>query len=479
MPSRLDIKFCFKRLTALFTAAAFVLTSALPPALWSNSAAAQSRGPTIIRDSELEMIVRHISLPIFEAAGLVSENVHTYVIHDDSLNAFVAGGQNIFINTGLIMASDNVNQLVGVIAHETGHITGSHLARFQDGLKGASALSIAGLILGAAAIAMGGGDAGMAILLGSQEAAMRSVLAYSRTQEASADQAAIKFLDDSGQSGQGLVEFFEKLAGQEYMYTTNRDPYVRSHPLTRDRINALSSLVEQSPYRDAPNPPDADALFERMKAKLWGYFRPTYTTFRQYPRSDTSANARYARIYAYNRERNLDAAFAEAASLVSDYPNDGFFWEMQGFLLFQNGRIAESIEPFRRSVALLPREPLILLQLAQALIATEDPAYTREAIETLELANSFERDNPFAWHQLSIAYHQDGHDDMAHLAAAERFLLVGMEKEASFQARSAFKRLPKDTPSWLRAQDIMLSAAGGKLPDENGPDKKPPQKKEP
>src|SRR5690606_5084126 len=278
----------------------------------------------------------------------------------------------IFINTGLIMAADNVNQLVGVIAHETGHITGGHLARFQEGLKGASAISIAGMMLGAAAIAMGGGDAGMAILLGSQEAAMRSVLSYSRTQEASADQAAMKFLDASGQSGQGLVGFFEKLSGQEYLYTTNRDPYVRSHPLTRDRINALSNLVEQSPYRDAANPPQADEMFDRMKAKLWGYFKPPHTTFRQYPPADTSANARYARAYAYNKERNIDAAFREAASLVRDYPDDGYFWELQGFLLFQNGRIVESIEPFRRSVALLPKEPLILLQLAQALIATEN-----------------------------------------------------------------------------------------------------------
>lgn len=460
----------FKRAMAVITAVAVALAGA--PAM------AQRNAPTIIRDAELERIIRDISTPIFAAAGLTSDNVHTYIIHDDSLNAFVAGGQNIFMNTGLIMAADNVNQLAGVIAHETGHITGGHLARFHEGLKGASAISIAGMILGAAAIAMGGGDAGMAVLLGTQEAAMRSVLSYSRTQEAAADQAAMKFLDTTGQSGQGLVEFFEKLAGQEYLYTTNRDPYVRSHPLTRDRINALSDLVENSPNRDAPNLPGLDASFERMKAKLWGYFKPTHTTFRKYPLSDTSTNARYARAYAYNKDRNIEASLQEAEGLVRDFPDDPFFRELHGFLLFQNGRIEPSIEPFRRAVALAPREPLILLQLAQALIATENPAYTREAIETLELANRFERDNPFAWHQLSIAYHQDGRDSMAHLAAAERFLLVGMEKEASFQARSAMKALERGTPSWLRAQDIMLTAAGGELPDEDNPNPKKRPKKD-
>lgn len=448
-----------RTLTAIVVAASLVLP-AVQPALAADT-------PTILRDAELERNIRDISVPIFEAAGLNTDNVHTYVIRDKTLNAFVAGGQNVFINTGLIMAAHNVNEVAGVIAHETGHITGGHLARFQDGLKGASALSILGMILGAAAIAAGGADAGIAVLMGSQEAAMRSVLAYSRNQEASADQAAITFLDKAHQSGKGLVSFFEVLSGQELLYVTNQDPYVRSHPLTQDRINALTELVDKSPYKDAPNPPGHDAMFARMKAKLWGYLQPPYTTLQQYPVGNNSLPARYARAYAYNQLHEVDKAYAEADSLLKDYPKDPYFWELKGFLLFENGKIEESIAPFRTSVALSPDEPLILTQLGQSMVATENPAYTDEAIKVLEKANRLDRESPFAWHQLSIAYDRAGKDGMARLAAAERYAIVGAMPDAYRQARQAVNILPKGTPDWFRAQDIMV-AAQAEMPKQKG-----------
>lgn len=430
--------------------------------------AAAQNAPTIIRDAELEAIIRTISTPIFEAAGLTEESVHTYVVHDKTLNAFVAGGQNVFVNTGLVMAADNVNQLIGVVAHETGHISGGHLARFHDGLKGASAVSILGMILGAAAIAAGGGDAGMAVLMGSQQAAQRLALSYSRTQEAAADQAAMKFLEATGQSGRGLVSFFEVLGDQELLYTANQDPYVRSHPLTRDRINTLSAMVEGSAHKDAPNPPGYDELFARMKAKMWGYFQPPASTLARYPVGDNSLYARYARAYAYNKMREWEKSMAEARSLNAEYPDDPYLWELTGFLLFGNGKIQESIEPFRRSVALAPREPLILTQLAQSLLATEDPALNEEAIRHLELANRLDRDSPFGWYQLAIAYHREGNEPMAHLASAERFILIGRRPEAGMQARAALEGLKAGSPSWLRAQDILVTSNL----DENGKPRK-------
>lgn len=442
----------------------------------AGDAIARREMPTIIRDAELESIIRTISVPLFEAAGLDARSVHTYIVRDNTLNAFVAGGQNVFVNTGLIMAADNVNQLVGVIAHETGHISGGHLARFQDGLKGASATSIISMLLGAAAIASGAGDAGMAILLGGQEAAQRQVLAYSRTQEASADQAAMQFLNKTEQSGQGLVDFFEHLGDQELLYTTNQDPYVRSHPLTRDRINALKDQVAESPYAEAPNPANFDELFKRMKAKLVGYFQPPRATYAKYPEHDKSLYARYARAYAYHQDHDVEKALGEVESLLADYPADPYFWEAKGFILFENGKIAESIEPLRKSVMLAPREPLIRLQLAQALIATEDKTVNAEAIEHLEEANRYDRNNPFAWHQLSVAYHQSGEEGMAHLAAAEYFALIGRAPEAQMQARMATKSLEKGSPSWLKAQDLLVLT---KPPEgkENG--KRPPPEDQP
>ena len=411
--------------------------------------------PSIIRDAELESALREISAPIFKAASLNAGSVQTYIVQDNTLNAFVAGGQNVFVNTGLIMATDNVNQLVGVIAHETGHIAGGHLVRFDEGMKGASTTSIISMILGAAAIATGAGDAGMAILLGGQTAAQRSLLAYSRTQEASADQAAMKFLNKSHQSGRGLVSFFETLEQQELLYTTNRDPYIQSHPLTQDRVDALKKQVQDSPYYNAPNPDHFDELYERMKAKLVGYLQPLRVTLQRYPVDDDSLPARYARAYAYHKAHEVDKALAEVNSLLEDRPEDPYFWETKGFILFENGKIRESITPYRNAVKLAPKEPLIRTELAQSLIATEDKSVNEEAIRQLEAANRYDRDNPFAWHQLSIAYHVQGEDGMAHLAAAEYFALIGRTPEARMQAHMATKALDRGTPSWLRAEDLL------------------------
>lgn len=432
-----------------------------------NDAMAQRGAPTLIRDAELEAAIRTISVPLFEAAGLDGNSVDTYIVRDDSLNAFVAGGQNVFLNTGLIMAADNVNQLVGVIAHETGHISGGHLARFQDGLKGASATSIMSMILGAAAIASGAGDAGMAILMGGQEAAQRQVLAYSRTQESAADQAGMQFLNATEQSGLGFVEFFEKLGEQELLYTTNRDPYVRSHPLTRDRINALRLQVDESPHRDSPNPEGYDDLFERIKAKLIGYFQPPHATFSKYPDSDQSLYARYARAYAHHQSRDLVKSVDEIRSLIREYPRDPFFWEALGFVLFENGRIEQSVEPYRRAVALAPREGLLRLQLGQALLATENRDVLEDAIAHLEEANRHDQGNPFTWRQLSTAYHQSGDEGMARLATAEYFALIGRMPEAHMQARAALKSLERGTPPWIKAEDLVgvtAQALGDRTP---------------
>ncbi|MDA5193537.1 M48 family metalloprotease [Govanella unica] len=458
------------RIRRTLTAIALAFSLILP----GTAPAFAADTPTILRDSELERIIRDISVPIFAAAGLNTDSVHTYVIRDKSINAFVAGGQNVFINTGLIMAASNVGEVAGVIAHETGHITGGHLARFQDGLKGASALTILGMILGAAAIAAGGADAGIAVIMGSQQMAMRSVLSYSRNQEAAADQAAMTFLDKAHQSGRGLVSFFEVLSGQELLYVTNQDPYVRSHPLTQDRINALSELVDKSPWKDAPSPAGQDAMFERMKAKLWGYLQPPYTTLQQYPVGNNSLPARYARAYAYNQLHDEAKAYAEADSLLKDNPNDPYLWELKGFLLFENGKLEQSIAPFRKSIAISPDEPLILTQLGQSLIATENPAYTDEAIRILEKANRLDKESPFAWHQLSIAYDHAGKEGPARLAAAERYSIVGASEDAYRQARQAVNKLPRGTPDWFRAQDIMVAAQAempkGKAPRDALPD---------
>jgi predicted Zn-dependent protease len=418
-------------------------------------AVAQGAGPSLLRDSEIENTLKVISTPLFKAAGLNTDNVHAYVVNDKSLNAFVAVGQNVFVNSGLVTTVRNANELIGVIAHETGHISGGHLARFDEGMKGATAIAILSMVLGAAAMAAGAGEAGAGIAMGGQEAAQRTVLAYSRDQESAADQAGLSFLNKTGQSGRGLVTFLGYLGNQEALMTKNKDPYVRSHPLSEDRVERLREAVEESPFADAPEPELYVQLFDRMRAKIGGYLDPPYVTFQKYPLSDKSLSARYARAYAYNQKHEIAKAMAEADSLIKDYPDDPYFRELKGFLLSEEGKVRESLDPYRKSIKLKDDEPLILTALGQALVGLEDPKLNDEAIRVLNEANRYDRTNPFTWSQLATAYYQAGNEGMAHLASAESFVLEGDDKAAGLHANQAIRQLKSGTPSWLRAQDIL------------------------
>ena len=213
----------------------------------SAIAPAHAQQISIIRDAEIERDIKIYATPIWHAAGLDPDVVRVHLVNNDSINAFVAAGQRIFVFTGMLKVAEDPLQVIGVLAHETGHITGGHLARFQDGLKGASTISILSLVLGAAAMAAGAPAAGAAILGSGGEFATRSFLIYSRTQESAADQAGLGFLTASEQSGSGLISFFEYLGDQEALMTENKDPYVRSHPMTSERIERLRADAEKLP----------------------------------------------------------------------------------------------------------------------------------------------------------------------------------------------------------------------------------------
>lgn len=417
-----------------------------------------AQGISLVRDAEIERYIRAYSTPIWNAAGLEPEAVRIHLVNNKSLNAFVAGGQRIFVFTGLILAAKDPNQIIGVLAHETGHITGGHLARFQDGLKGASTLSILSLILGAAAIAAGAADAGVAILGSSGEFATRSFLSYSRTQESAADQAGLTFLTASGQSGQGLISFFEYLGDQEALLTANKDPYVRSHPLTEQRVARLRDAAQKSPYWNVPTSLEYIDMLARMKSKLHGFLTHPTRVFRLYPISGDDPYGPYARAVAYHRQGYTDKAVDEVDRMIGRKSDDPYFHELKGQILFESGRVADSVAPYRRAVELAPFEPLIRVSLAQSILASEDRTLTAEAIENLEIANRAEPNNSFGWHQLALAYNLNGNQPMAALASAERFAIAGRARETMKQAKFAVDNLDPETPEWYRAQDLLLLA---------------------
>ncbi|MBL4802094.1 MAG: M48 family metalloprotease [Emcibacter sp.] len=424
--------------------------------LLNDSYAKKRGGVSILRDAEIERIIRRMAEPIFEVADLDKKSVNTYLINDDSLNAFVAGGQNIFIHSGLLIQAKTANQVIGVIAHETGHITGGHLSRFSDGVRSATVMTLLGAILGAAAIAAGSGDAGMALILGGQQIGTRTFLKYSRTQESAADQAGLTFLERSGQSGIGLIDFLDYLGDQELMTARYRDPYAGTHPVSSQRISKLRQRVESSIYFNTPSAPEIIEDFKRLQAKLYGYLKPPYATLNKYPQKDQSLYAKYARAFAYNKQHELDKAIKELNDLLHLYPNDGFFWETKGQVLFENGDILDSITSYRNAVKYQSDEPLIRVSLAQSLIAAEDNQYLDEALTHLKYALSRDPGNSFAWHQASVAYHRKDNEAMTYYSTAERFLLVGNLRGAMINAKHALDTLPKDTPQWIRAQDILV-----------------------
>jgi predicted Zn-dependent protease len=434
-----------KRLIALFATAIL---------LWAQPAYAQS----ILRDAETESLFKDMSRPMIVAAGLSPANVQVVLIQDDSINAFVAGGQIVYIHSGLIQAADNANEVQGVIAHELGHIADGHVVLADAGARPAMGISLLSLVLGIAAMAAGAGDAGAGILAAGQQAAMGKYLAFTRVQEATADASGAKFLREGNVSGKGMISFFKKLANEEYRYgMQNIDPYAQTHPLSSERINTLSADVKASPAWN--NPPDAalDERFKRIKAKLFGYVSAYASTLNKYPESDQSIYAHYARAYAWHKAGYPDKADAETRALIKLKPDDPYFLEIRGQILLEAGQPADAIAPLKEATELTRYSPLIATTYGHALIATEDKANYPEAIRVLKIATNKDDDNPFGWYQLGTAYELSGDTARASLAAAEQASLTGETARAVMSARSAMANLPPNSSDWIRAQDIAMT----------------------
>lgn len=408
-----------------------------------------------ITDTEIELYIRELATPIFQSAGLSPAAVDIYFINDDTLNAFVAGGQNIFFHTGLLMETKTPEQLLGVIAHETGHIAGGHLARSGEVLRNASQNALLGMILGAgAALATGRGDVASAIIQGSQSAVQGSLLQYSRAQESAADQAGINFLESNQESARGMLEFLSTLSGQELLSGRNRSPYASTHPLTRDRIAFVEEQVRNSRYSDEKLPEELQLKHRRMVAKLHGFIRSPARTFKAYPETDVSQEARYARAIATYRLPDAKNAVALVDALLADYPDDPFFYELKGQILFEDAKPTEAEIAYRKALQTLPNAPRIELELSRVLLALNTEEDNQDAQKHLENVVQKLPNATFAWRQLAIAYGRNGDHGMSALALAEEAFRSGKKRDAALQANRAKQTLSPNTEAWLRATDI-------------------------
>ncbi|MEX2454438.1 MAG: M48 family metalloprotease [Rhodospirillaceae bacterium] len=445
----------FSSVAAVFAVAAvLVLQLAL-----ASPAAAQSRGVSMIRDAEIEHTIRTYAAPLLTAAGMDPRDVAIHLLSGAELNAFVARGQQIFVSTGLLMRAEHPGQVIGVLAHEIGHITGGHLARLEGAISDAQTQAMIGSIIGVAlGVLTGQGGAAAAGTAKAQDIALRNLLKFTRTQERSADQVAVDLLDKSNQSSRGLLEFFEILQDQELLVRSRQDPYVITHPLTEDRIAFVRNHVQKSRFSNAAAPSELMVEHERMVAKLRGYINPPPQTLKEYKANDNSVPARYARAVAYYRDARLDEALPIIDGLLQDAPDDAYFHELRGQMLFESGRLADALPAYETAVRLRPDEPLLRVGLAHVQIELNRPELTKAALGHVEEALRDEQRMPLAWRLAAVAYGRDDQLGMSALALAEYNLMTGNHQDAVGQARKAIRLLKEGSPGWLRAQDLADTA---------------------
>ena len=418
--------------------------------------AVQANAQSLLRDTEIEETLREFTDPILRAGGLMPASVDIYLVNDPSLNAFVTRGQNIFLHSGLILEADTPNQLKGVIAHEAGHITGGHIVRSDYGNRSAYGSMLIAAGIGLAAILAGEGEAGALVLGGAQQFGVLEALSYSRVNESAADQYAAEYMERTGQSGEGLILFFEKFRAQEVLSQARRYPYFRGHPLSSDRIDALRERVGESEFSEVTDTPEELHKHAMMQAKLRGFLNGPAEVYSRFPLSDQSQPARYARAVANFKQADLRNAIKEIDSLIEEEPENPYFHELKAQILYESGQGVAAIEPSQTALELKPDAPLLEIALAQAILQSRDPGDYDKVVELIKSALQTEPTNSYGWYLLADVYERQGKTALAQYATAERFYAIGDINSARSFAQRAQEDLDRSLPQWRRASDIIV-----------------------
>src|ERR1700722_9735730 len=447
------------KLTAVLTAVALTLAPL-------SARAQEQKGPSVLRDTEVEQLLRDYTRPILRSAGLEKQNIQVVIINESVFNAFVADGRRIFVNYGAIMQSITPNQIIGVLAHETGHLAGGHLAKFREQLERAQTQMIIAMLIGAGAVVAGAksgsannglADAGAAAIAGPQEMIRRSLISYQRQQEENADRAGVKFLTATGQSAKGMYETFKRFTNDSLFSAHGADPYVQSHPMPAERVAALEEIARTSPFWEKKDDPALQLRHDMMRAKISAFMERQDTVYRRYPMSNTPLPSRYAHAITTYLHGDLHSALNQIDGLIQVQPNNPYFYELRGQALLEGGRPAEAIAPLRKAVQLSNNAPLIEMLLGQALVASDNKAYADEAIGILRTAVARETEAPLGYLQLAMAYSRKGDLAEADLASAQAAYLRGDNKTARDLASRAKTRFAIGTPGWVKADDIITA----------------------
>jgi predicted Zn-dependent protease len=459
-----------RRKTSKLAALIATIGLLLAPAPQALAQQEKDKGPPVIRDTEAEQLLRDYTRPILRVAGLEKQNIQVVIINDNSFNAFVADGHRIFVNSGAIMQSETPNQLIGVLSHETGHLAGGHLAKMREEMSRAQTQMIIAMLLGAGALAAGArsgngnnglANAGAAAIVGPQEMIQRSLISYVRQQEENADRAGVKFLNATGQSAKGMYDTFKRFSNESLFAAHGADPYLQSHPMPAERVEALEGLARSSPYWDKKDDPALQLRHDMVRAKISAFMERQDTVYRRYPLSNDSLPSRYAHAITTYLHGDLRSALTQIDGLIQAQPNNPYFYELRGQALLEGGKPAEAVAPLRKAVQLSNNAPLIDMLLGQALVATDNKALTEEAITILRTAVSRENEAPLGFSQLAMAYGRKGDFAEADLASAQAAFLRGDSKTARELASRAKTRFAIGTPGWVKADDIVAAKPSG------------------
>jgi len=414
---------------------------------------ASARG--LIRDAEIETTLRRLAAPILQAAGLGRNSVRIYIVSSSELNAFVAGGNNIFLTTGLLMRLKTPEEIQAVLAHETGHIAGGHLVRLAGKQNTARNLSMLGVVLAAGAAVAGGGQAATAIAAGSSTIAQRNFLAYTRSEEANADQAGARYLARAGISPEAAIDVLKLFKGQDALSAARRAKYAQTHPMSSERISYLKDAVATARVAKVKKDPNLPYWHARMVAKLNGFIRHPNATLKRLSKSDTSEAATLQRAVAYHRRGSVKDALRHLDPLIKKRPKDPFYHELKGQILLESGNAAGAASAYQRAAKLAPKEGQMVAGLGRSLLAQNTKSTNAAALKSLKKAARMDRLDQNVLRDLALAYARAGDTGRASLMTAERYALSGRLKDTHIHAKRAMGLLTKGTPEWRKAEELF------------------------
>ncbi len=454
----------FRLMPRMAIAATIALTG-----VFGQSAQAQQRGVSVVRDAEIEALVRDYSAPILDAAGLGRSGIEIVLVGNNSFNAFVAG-RRIFINTGALVTAQTPNEIIGVIAHEAGHIAGGHQQRLREQMSRAQTIAVIASVLGAGAAVAGSltgssglGQSGMGIFAGGSEMARRSMLTYQRGEETTADRAAITYLERTGQSARGMLATFERFADDMALSGSRVDPYQLSHPMPRERIANLEELVRTSSFADRKDPSALQQRHDLMRAKIAAYTQGHQAAMRLFRDDPRGVPALYADAIGTFLAGNSRDALKKIDALVRAQPGNAYFHEMRGEILMRANQPAEAAKAPAKAMSLdKSRSGIIQVAYGNALLQTGKPDQIRKAAVEIQAGLTRAKEYAAGYRYLAQAHAQLGDIAHADLATAEGHFYSGNYKDAKIFAARAQQKMAPGTPGALRAQDIIAYRQPGR-----------------